>query len=275
MKGFLIAGAMMLIALAVLAARWFNVSFLPRRRQKNDDVSRLSKQLDSKAEELCSLLPPQPPRTFELVQVGVIARAGEYRIVETDEARTGVRLMSIPRDLLERYHAALREWNSVQRHIQRFPTALRPRKPRSLTPREPRVTISGSGSLSSVLDPIPEETAFNKINRSMESAGMLRRNDEPEVEERIIENSGPLIPEPEELTFPNRPITPMSDATFEEEDDEETPVASLERDGYEIRYVDPDSDSSLEDVPPTPLEQAIEEARKQTDGAPTSAEGEE
>jgi hypothetical protein len=244
------------------------------------------------------LQPWRRPLETEPIQRGIYSRNPYLFLCEPDEPRTGVRLVSIPPEFYERYNIARREWESVQIQLAKYPTALRPRKPR--TPREMHeraLEVGGSVTISA------------------ESLG-LRRNDEPDTE-RIIENSGPLVPDDEPtsemveraaalgLTFPDREIIPRSDAVFDDSSAEEfertrledelgpPSNATLERDGYEIRYVDPDAmdlsfpdreiiprsdavfdDSSAEEVPPIPLEQAIEEAHS-TDGAPTKSEGEE
>jgi hypothetical protein len=224
------------------------------------------------------LQPWRRPLETEPIQRGIYSRNPYLFLCEPDEPRTGVRLVSIPPEFYERYNIARREWESVQIQLAKYPTALRPRKPR--TPRE------------------MHERALEVGGRVTISAESLVPDDEPTSE--MVERAAALG-----LTFPDREIIPRSDAVFDDSsaaefertrlEDELGPPsnATLERDGYEIRYVDPDAmdlsfpdreiiprsdavfdDSSAEEVPPIPLEQAIEEAHS-TDGAPTKSEGEE
>lgn len=269
MDGLKLMGALAIVALLAYGA--YRLFFSSRVRITEDEIV-AAIDADNRAtfERKFAAL------ELKYVQMGIIAKGSEWRLVDKDEPRTGVKLVQIPPSLFDEYERAFKAWNKVQLKLSLFPQALRPRKARTKKPDVPhRVITQTSGS-------------------------MMRRNDEPDLEERILGNSGPLIPEAEQLdveTEAARANAPdlcgwwnASSAGVDIEDLESRgylpctkerghsgPCAHPHREGMPpfdsspemIDHSRPDENSRASESP------SSDDTRSTTDGAPTTAEGEE
>ncbi len=80
-------------------------------------------------------MPPllEAPRP-EIIQTGVV-KQGEYlHLVDPTMEERGIKLVSIPSDLMTRFMSVRIEWNAIQFELSKYPTSLRPRKRRSGIP---------------------------------------------------------------------------------------------------------------------------------------------
>lgn len=94
------------------------------------------------------VVPPTPlddPEAQELVTVGVYDRGGSLYLCPTDDTVSAriVKVITITRDVYERYQAAYVEWSRIQQILDGFPKTLRQRKP---SVRKARVEIPDLGT---------------------------------------------------------------------------------------------------------------------------------